>query len=304
MIKIAWHKSFKLGLPEGHRFPMLKYELIPQQLIREAIAEQEQFFEPTIAEDDVIELTHTKEYLRLLRELQLPYQHIRRIGFPLSKELVEREKRIVQGSIDCALYAIKNGVSLNVAGGTHHAYADRGEGFCVLNDFAVAANYLLHTGKAKKILIVDLDVHQGNGTADIFKDNKQVFTFSMHGKNNFPFHKEYSDLDIALEDGISGDEYLQKLTDALNELEKKIIPDIVFYQSGVDILNTDRYGKLQVSEEQCMQRDKMVFEFCKKNNLPVAVAMGGGYSTRIVDIVNAHCNTFRMASEIFDKSVV
>jgi acetoin utilization deacetylase AcuC-like enzyme len=195
---------------------------------------------------------------------------------------------------------LENGVSLNVAGGTHHAFADRGEGFCLLNDMAIAANYLLREKQSKKILIIDLDVHQGNGTAHLMQNEPRVFTFSMHGAANYPFHKETSDLDIPLADGTDGPTYLSILGDVLPKLFKDVKPDFVFYLSGVDILSTDKLGKLAVSLEDCKQRDRMVFQQAKSLDIPVVVALGGGYSPDIKVIVNAHCNTFRLAMDIFD----
>jgi acetoin utilization deacetylase AcuC-like enzyme len=188
---------------------------------------------------------------------------------------------------------------MNVAGGTHHAFEDRGEGFCLLNDFGVAANYLLQKKLAHKILIIDLDVHQGNGTAKLFENDNRVFTFSMHGKHNYPFHKEKSDLDIELKDGITDDEYLGLLYEALPSLVKDINPDFAFYLSGVDILQTDKFGKLKVTIDGCRERDSFVFATLKNNQIPVVVSMGGGYSPQIKTIVEAHCNTFRVANALY-----
>ncbi len=300
MLHIAYHKLYAHPLPEGHRFPMLKYELIPGQLIHEGIITTKNLFTPGTADEETILLTHDKDYWQRMKNLQLTDREMRAIGFPLSAALVEREIRICQGTIDCALYAQQHGVSLNVAGGTHHAFAGKGEGFCLLNDFAVAANYLLHHNLAKQILIVDLDVHQGNGTASLFSGNPQVFTFSMHGQHNYPFHKEVSDWDIGLKDGTTGDEYLGILRKELPALIEKVKPDFVFYLSGVDVLETDKFGKLKLSIDDCKTRDEIVFGHCRRKNLPVAVAMGGGYSPDIRHIVTAHCNTFKTAKEIYN----
>ena len=299
MLKIAHSKIYAHPLPEGHRFPMIKYELIPEQLLRTGIIEPSNLFEPLPAEESIVLLTHDSNYVKDLKELLLDDKHIRRIGFPLSEELVKREFIICGGSIQCCDYAIEYGISMNIAGGTHHAFSNRGEGFCLLNDMAVAANYLLESKKAHKILFVDLDVHQGNGTASIFRNNKNVFTFSMHGKNNFPFFKETSDLDIELNDGCEDKEYLNLLQHHLEQIFGNFKPDFVFYNSGVDILSTDKLGKLKISEQTCLERDRYVFETCKKLKTPVVTAMGGGYSSKISDIINAHCNTFRAAVETF-----
>jgi acetoin utilization deacetylase AcuC-like enzyme len=300
MLKIAYHTIYAHPLPEGHRFPMVKYELIPEQLMHQGIITTDNLFAPQPLDEATILLTHDAGYWHRMKNLQLTDREMRTIGFPLSAALVEREVTLCQGSIDCALYAQQHGVSLNVAGGTHHAFADKGEGFCLLNDFAVAANYLLHHNLANKIMIVDLDVHQGNGTASLFRNDERVFTFSMHGQHNYPFHKETSDLDIGLADGTTGEEYLSILQHHLPALIAAQQPDFLFYLCGVDVLATDKFGKLQLTIGDCIQRDEVVFSFCRQHNIPVAVAMGGGYSADIRHIVTAHCNTFKAAKEIFD----
>lgn len=300
MLKIAYTEIYQHSLPEGHRFPMLKYELIPKQLLYEGIITTENLFEPTLCSEENILLTHDVEYWQRMKNLELTEREMRKVGFPLSAQLVEREITIMQGTIDCAIFALQYGCAMNVAGGTHHAFTNKGEGFCLLNDMAIAANYLLKNKLAKRILIVDLDVHQGNGTAQIFQNNKNVFTLSMHGKNNYPFHKEISDLDIELPDGINDENYLALLYNNLPAVIKKHQPDFIFYLCGVDILATDKFGKLNVTTEGCKQRDIFVFEQCKANKVPVACAMGGGYSPKIADIVNAHSNTFKAAINLFD----
>lgn len=298
MIKIAYDSVYCHPLPEGHRFPMLKYELIPQQLLQQGIIVHENLFSPPEVEEEWILKTHLQEYWQRLKNTELSATEIRRIGFPLSAQLIVREKRIVMGTMQCADFALESGVSLNVAGGTHHAGSNWGEGFCLLNDMAVAANYLLHSKKVRKILVIDLDVHQGNGTAEIFRENDAVFTLSIHGEKNFPFIKEKSNLDVGLPDGTGDDQYLELLTKIIPETIHRFAPDIVFYQSGVDILNSDKLGKLSVTKEGCAARDAFVFCQCKENGLPVAVTMGGGYSERLADIVDAHCETFRLAFDI------
>jgi acetoin utilization deacetylase AcuC-like enzyme len=257
-------------------------------------------FSPKPCDDHIILETHTQEYVEKLKNQTLSAKEQRHIGFPQSPQLTEREWIITQGTIDCCHFAFENGVALNVAGGTHHAFADHGEGFCLLNDFGVAANYLLAKQLAKKILIIDLDVHQGNGTAKIFEQEERVFTFSMHGRNNYPFHKEKSDLDVELEDGIDTNNYLDKLTTVLPALLEEVKPDFAFYLSGVDILNTDKFGKLKVDMDGCKLRDAFVFTQLKSKSIPCAVAMGGGYSPEVKTIVEAHCNTYRVAKEIYD----
>lgn len=299
MVKIAYDSIYAHPLPEGHRFPMLKYELIPAQLLHEGTIAIDNIFSPAPCALETVLWTHDADYLNKLLQQTLSASEQRKIGFPQSPALTQRELIITQGTIDCCHYAMQFGAALNVAGGTHHAFADRGEGFCLLNDFGVAANYLLKKKLAQQILVIDLDVHQGNGTASLFAQEPRVFTFSMHGAHNYPFHKEQSDLDIPLPDGIEDESYLHVLQQNLTQLFAQVKPDFVFYLSGVDILSTDKFGKLNISMEGCKQRDAMVFEFCKKYHTPVVVAMGGGYSPDVKVIVEAHCNTFRLASSIF-----
>lgn len=295
---IAWHPLYAHPLPEGHRFPMLKYELIPEQLLHEGIITRAHLFEPAVLEEDIILLSHNKDYWLSLRDFTLPPREQRRIGFPLNADLLERELRIAQGTIDGALFAKQHGIAFNVAGGTHHAGPDWGEGFCLLNDQAIAANYLIANKIYSRILIIDLDVHQGNGTAKILENEPRVFTFSMHGEKNFPFRKEVSDLDIGLDAGLEDEAYLAILKQTLPQLYARHQPEFVFYLSGVDVLSSDKLGHLALTKEGCAERDKIVFQFCKDHHLPVQVSMGGGYSPEIRDIVDAHCNTFKIGIDL------
>lgn len=299
MIKIAYSDRFVLDLPEGHKFPMIKYELIKEQLIYEGSISLDQLFEPLLCEDPIVAQTHDPEYLFRLWNQQLTEMEIRKIGFPFTEMLVKRCFTSTQGTLQCALYALENGVALNTAGGTHHAFSNRGEGFCVINDIAVAANYLIQNGIVKKVLIIDLDVHQGNGTASIFKNNTSVFTFSMHGADNYPLKKESSDLDVPLAAFIGDNEYIAILKYHLPQLFSQHKPDFVFYLSGVDVLETDKLGKLALSKYGCKVRDELVLNYCYQLQIPVAVAMGGGYSAKVADTVDAHCNTFRTAISIW-----
>jgi acetoin utilization deacetylase AcuC-like enzyme len=299
MLKIAYDPIYAHPLPPGHRFPMLKYELIPAQLLHEGVITAENLFSPTAVDDATILLTHDAGYWTQLKHFTLPAREQRRIGFPLSAQLVEREVRIAQGTIDGCRYAFECGVAFNVAGGTHHAGTNWGEGFCMLNDQAIAANYLLAHDLASSILIIDLDVHQGNGTAQIFENEPRVFTFSMHGDKNFPFRKERSDLDIPLPDGIGDEEYLSLLKSTLPGLIKASNPNFIFYLAGVDILRSDKLGKLSLTKKACKERDRFVLEQCKQNKIPVQVSMGGGYSPDIKDIVEAHCNTYKVANDLY-----
>jgi acetoin utilization deacetylase AcuC-like enzyme len=242
---------------------------------------------------------HQEKYFRQLQDLSLEKRAERKIGFPLSKALVNREQIIAAGTIKACEYALENGIAMNIAGGTHHAYSDHGEAFCLLNDQAIAARYLQKNKLAEKIFIVDLDVHQGNGTAEIFTKDDSVFTFSMHGRNNYPFKKEVSDLDIALPDKTGDEEYLKILKNTLPKLFEEQQPNFIFYLSGVDILLTDKLGKLGCSSEGCEERDRFVLQLCKNFKIPVEVSMGGGYSPQIKTIIEAHSNTFRLAQEIY-----
>lgn len=298
-MKVAFDPIYAHPLPEGHRFPMIKYELIPAQLLHEGTLTEQDIFSPSPCADEVVLLTHDTEYLAKLKEQRLSEREQRHIGFPQSPQLTQRELIITQGTIDCCHHAMRDGAALNVAGGTHHAFADRGEGFCLLNDMAIAANYLLHQGDASRIMIIDLDVHQGNGTARLFSHEPRVFTFSMHGAHNYPFHKERSDLDIALPDGIADKEYLDLLQYHLQQILQDFKPGFAFYLSGVDILATDKFGKLKISREGCRQRDKLVFQLLGQRGIPCVVAMGGGYSPDVRDVVEAHCNTFREAAFLY-----
>lgn len=298
-LKIANHSIYKHPLPEGHRFPMLKYELLPAQLLYEGTCNAEHFFEPEVPDDAAILNVHDATYYKHLIDLTLNARAARKIGFPLSRALVEREVIIADGTIKASQFALDNGIAMNIAGGTHHAYSDRGEAFCLLNDQAIGARYLLDTTAVKKVLIVDLDVHQGNGTAEIFSEDERVFTFSMHGKGNYPFKKEQSDLDIPLENGVEDAEYLSILKATLPKLLDSVRPDFIYYLCGVDVLSTDKLGKLSLTLAGCKERDRYVLQTCKDLNLPVMCSMGGGYSPDIKTIVEAHANTFRLAQDIF-----
>lgn len=299
MLKIAWTPLYAHPLPAGHRFPMAKYDRLPEILLKEGSISPGNLFSPNSIERDVLLLTHQPEYLDKLENLSLTKHEERRTGFPLSEQLVQREKVILQGTIDCCTFALDYGVAMNVAGGTHHAYASHGEGFCLLNDIAVSSNWLLYNNKVKRILVVDLDVHQGNGTAVLMQQNEKVFTLSFHGANNYPMHKERSTLDIPLPDGTTDGEYLARLEAILPRLIDEFKPDFVHFQSGVDVLATDKLGRLSLTLEGCFQRDAFVLNTMKQHGIPVVCTMGGGYSEDLEQIVEAHANTFRLAQEVF-----
>ena len=299
MLKIAFNQNYIYPLEENHRFPMIKYELIPEQLLRESTCSENNFFNPEKVDDDIVLFTHQKEYFERFKSLHLSKKEIREIGFPLSKELVDRELQIADGTIKGVHYSIEHGISMNIAGGTHHAFYDRGEAFCMLNDQAIAANYLLNKGLSKRILIIDLDVHQGNGTASLFRSNNNVFTLSFHGKKNYPFRKEKSDLDIEFDDNTNDEKYLKILRETIPKVMDEFNPDFIFYLSGVDVLENDKLGRLSLTINGCKERDRYILDMCKKNSIPVQISMGGGYSVVLKNIIEAHSNTFRLAQEIF-----
>jgi len=299
MLKIAYHPCYEHPLKKGHRFPMEKYDLLPKQLIHEGTCTTKNFFKPSKVSLKHLYDAHTKAYVDKLIKKELTKSEIRVTGFPLSEALVQRELIITQGTIEASLFALNNGIAMNIAGGTHHAFSNRGEAFCLLNDQAVAATYLLKNHLCSKVLIVDLDVHQGNGTAEIFKNNPNVFTFSMHGAKNYPFKKEVSDLDIALPNETTDDKYLGILKETLPLLISEQQPDFIYYLCGVDILKTDKLGKLSCSLEGCAQRDHFVLKLCKENQIPIMCSMGGGYSADIKIILEAHANTFRIAHNLY-----
>ena len=299
MLKIAYHPIFKHPLPSGHRFPMEKYDLLPKQLLHEGTCTKENFFEPELPYMSSILAVHGEEYVTNLMNLSIEKRAARKIGFPLSKELIQRELIIADGTLKACDYALEYGIAMNIAGGTHHAYTSHGEAFCLLNDQAIAARYLQKEKGIKKILIIDLDVHQGNGTAKIFQEDASVFTFSMHGKNNYPFRKETSDLDIELADQTRDKESLDLLQQILPDLIAEEKLEFIFYLSGVDILSTDKLGKLGCTIDGCKERDRFVLQTCHDLKIPVQVSMGGGYSPDIKTILEAHANTFRLAQKIY-----
>ena len=299
MIKIAWHPCYVHPVPEGHRFPIEKYELLPQRLHREGLALEDDFFEPS--EGLRYDLgVHCPDYVHRLLNLELSKKEERASGFTLSQELIQRELRITNGTVEGALWALNNrSAAFNIAGGTHHASANKAEGFCLLNDQAIASSYLLENTKVSQILIIDLDVHQGNGTAQIFKNINNVYTFSMHGANNYPYHKPPSDLDIPLPDNTDDKKYLSLLKKYLPNIMTEINPDFIFYLAGVDVLAEDKLGRLGLTLNGCTERDELVFALAKDNDIPIMTTMGGGYAPDIKIILEAHCNTFRSASDVF-----
>jgi acetoin utilization deacetylase AcuC-like enzyme len=278
---------------------MEKYELLPQQLLHEGILRKEDFFEPGELSEERILQVHDRAYWGKLRDGGLDAREARRTGFEYSPRLVQRERTIMKGTLLAAEKALEGGISMNIAGGTHHAFRDRGEGFCLLNDLAIAADHCLRSGLVEKVLIVDLDVHHGNGTASIFEDEERIFTFSMHGQGNYPMERPPSDLDIPLADGTSDEGYIEALENSYPRLLEELCPDLILYQSGVDVLAVDKLGRLNLSLEGCKERDRIVLEKASQKGIPLAAAMGGGYAPDIRDIIEAHANSYRLAGHYY-----
>jgi acetoin utilization deacetylase AcuC-like enzyme len=299
LIKLAFSDKYIYELPEGHRFPISKYVLVKEQLLYRAEIEEEQLFDPGLCPEEFILEVHTPGYWEKLKSLNLSPKELRRVGLPLTECSLLRARNSVAGTVASCAEALQKGLGINIGGGTHHAYAGHGEGFCILNDLAVTARYLLNEQGISQVLIIDLDVHQGNGTAAIFQEEPRVFTFSMHGEANYPLHKEMSDKDIALLTGTTDATYLEQLDLAIERLFREVKPDFVLYQAGVDVLATDKLGKLSLSKMGCRQRDQLVLESCRKADVPVVVTMGGGYSLRLADVVDAHTNTFTTALRLY-----
>jgi acetoin utilization deacetylase AcuC-like enzyme len=294
-VKAYYCDHFVLPLPDGHRFPMAKYRLLRERVLAEGIVDPADLREAVPASWADLALVHTPEYLRNVEHGTVPREIQRRIGFPWSPQMVERARRSVGATIQASRTALEDGTAANLAGGTHHAFADRGEGFCVFNDVAVAARVLLRDRSVARAAVVDCDVHQGNGTAAIFAGDDRVFTFSMHGAKNFPFRKETSDLDVMLADGVGDTEYLAVLGHHLPSVLERAQPDVVFYVSGADPYHGDRLGRLTLTIEGLRLRDALVFAECRGRGIPVVVTMAGGYATDVDAIVTIHANTLREA---------
>jgi acetoin utilization deacetylase AcuC-like enzyme len=295
----VWSSArYTFPLPDGHRFPVEKYAMLRQRVIEEGIVPAERVLDPARAPDDALTLVHSADYLRRFTTGELDAAQVRRLGFPWSPALVERSYRAVGGTIAAARHALGHGIAMNLAGGTHHAFPDHGEGFCVFNDVAVAIRLLQREGAIRRAAVIDLDVHQGNGTHAIFADDESVFTFSMHGGRNYPFHKVPGTLDVELADGTGDDEYLQCLTAALPGVLASAAPDLVFYIAGADPHEGDKLGRLGLTFDGLARRDAYVLERCREVGLPVAIAIGGGYGTAIVDTVSVHARTVSIAASL------
>jgi acetoin utilization deacetylase AcuC-like enzyme len=295
IVRAFYSDHFVLPLPEGHKFPMAKYAGLRERILADAIVDPEDLHEAPAASWDDLRLVHHTAYVDAVAPGTVAKDIQRRIGFPWSPGMVERSRRSVGATIAAANAALDEGVAANLAGGTHHSFADRGEGFCVFNDVAVATRVLQRDHHARRVAIVDLDVHQGNGTAAIFQGDPSVFTFSIHGDKNFPFKKETSSLDLALPDGTTDTEYLAVLETHLATVLNQHQPDFVFYLAGADPYEGDRLGRLKLTIDGLATRDALVFEHCRARKLPVAVSMAGGYAIDIDAIVTIHSNTIRAA---------
>lgn len=294
-MRICYSDRYAVPLPPSHPFPMPKYKMARDRLLAEGSITYWNLIEPPLASDEDILLVHTPDYWFRCARGHLTVQEIRRIGFPWSEGLVRRSRSSAQGTVIAARNALRDGVASNLAGGTHHAFPDHGEGYCVLNDIAIAARVLQRDKLAERIAVIDCDVHQGNGTAAIFQDDPNVFTFSMHGEKNFPARKELSRLDINLPNGVGDEEYLAILREHVPRILDGFKPDFVFYQAGVDPFERDRLGKLGLTIEGLRRRDEFVILNCRERGIPVVTTMGGGYAKDINDTVEAHCNTIRVA---------
>lgn len=298
-LPIVYHPDYVAPLPVGHRFPMLKFRLLYERLLADGVAVAAQFHQPELPPLEWIELVHTREYVAAYCNGTLDQKAQRRIGLPWSPALVRRTCVAVGGTILTAKLALQSGLACNTAGGTHHAFPSYGSGFCIFNDLAIAARLLLNLGLVQKILIVDLDVHQGDGTALIFEQDARVFTFSMHCEINFPGAKQNSDLDVPLAVGMEDDEYLQTLAAYLPDLLTQVQPDLVLYDAGVDPHVGDRLGKLALTDSGLYRREMQVLGTCRAQRYPVACVIGGGYADNLDTLVYQHSLLHRAASEVY-----
>ena len=300
-LPIVHHPDYVSPLPDGHRFPMPKFGKVYTRLLADGIASLDQFHLPLRADREWLTLAHSPEYVDAYLGGTLDGRAMRRIGLPWSPELVNRSCTAVGGTVLTAQLALAHGLACSTAGGTHHAHAGLGAGFCTLNDLAVAARVVQQQGLARRILVVDLDVHQGDGTAAIFAGDPSVFTFSMHCQANFPFRKEVSDLDIGLPVGVDDEEYLRRLLSCLPELLEEVRPDLVLYDGGVDPHRDDRLGKLALTDAGLYRRDRAVLDLCAGRGIPVACVIGGGYADDTDVLARRHCLLHRAATEVFEK---
>jgi acetoin utilization deacetylase AcuC-like enzyme len=297
-VKVFYSDHFVLPLPEGHRFPMKKYSMLRERVERSGICKNGELRAPHAVTNEEILRAHNPGYLEKVVAGTLTDQEMRRIGFPWSQRMVERSRRASGGTLDAARIALSEGIATNLAGGTHHAFADHGEGFCVLNDSAIAARALLAEGLVQKVVVLDTDVHQGNGTAAIVRGDARVFTFSIHGAKNYPFHKEESDLDAPLPDGASDDAFLLALGERLERVLDLEDWNLAIFLAGADPFEGDKLGRLRVTKSGLAERDRMVLQGCRERDIPVAVTMAGGYAREVEDTVDIHFQTVKRASDV------
>lgn len=295
-MKIFYCVHFVLPLPPGHRFPIQKYVLLRERVMAAGLIPPQNLTVPEPATDQQILRVHDEDYLQRVKSGCLTPKEMRRIGFPWSPQLVERSRRSVGGTLSTSRAALLDGIAANLAGGTHHAFPGHGQGYCVFNDSAIAARAMQAEGKAGRVVIIDCDVHQGDGTATIFKDDPTVFTFSIHAARNFPFHKVQSDLDIELEDGTGDEGYLEALQGGVERALALARADLVIYLAGADPYVGDRLGRLALSKAGLAARDRMVLEVCRRAGIPVAIVMAGGYARQVQDTVDIHFQTVRIAA--------
>ncbi len=294
-MKVFYAASNGLPLPQGHRFPVQKYTSLVETVIQSGLFDTHHLQPVEPATFEQISLVHDQDYIQRVFDGQLSEKELRRIGFPWSPELVDRSRRSVSATIHACQAALQDGLAVNLGGGTHHAYPDHGEGYCVFNDVATAARATLAAGMANRIIILDCDVHQGNGTAAIFINDPAVYTFSIHGERNFPFHKEHSDLDIALPDMADDRTYLDALEPGLMQALEQSRADLGIYIAGADPFVGDRLGRMALSKQGLLTRDNLVLDRCQTFGLPLAIVMGGGYAPNVQDIVDIHFNTIQAA---------
>ena len=299
-MEVFYSDRYTLELPETNRFPKAKYQMLRDYLLAEKILRPEELKESPLAATELLKLAHDEKYVEAMRTGTVSQEILKSIGFPWSQALYARSCATVGGAVESAKSALKNGIAGNLAGGAHHSHADRGAGYCVFNDIAVAVRYLARHSLAGRIAIIDLDVHQGNGNSSILGRDPDVFIFSMHGEKNYPFRKVPSHLDIGLPDGTSDEVYLEHLERGLREVEQ-FQPDFIFYQMGVDPLKEDSLGKLSLTFEGLMRRDQLVLEFASSRNIPVSLALGGGYAKPIELSVKAYANTYRVVRQVYSE---
>jgi acetoin utilization deacetylase AcuC-like enzyme len=303
IVKVFYSDHFVLRLPEGHRFPMVKYSMLRKRVAQDGICGPGELLTPRAVTDQEILRAHDADYLKRVVSGKLTQKEVRRIGFPWSERMVERSRRASGGTLGACLAALDEGFAANLAGGTHHAFSDRGEGYCVFNDSAIAARAVQATGLVERVVVIDTDVHQGNGTAKILHGDPTVFTFSIHGARNFPFNKEESDLDAPLPDGAGDTEFLATLEIGLEAALDAADADLAIYLAGADPFEGDRLGRISVTKSGLTERDRIVLETCKERGIPVAITMAGGYANEVKDTVDIHFQSIRKAADLLESTV-